>query len=224
MVMMAASVAMGGQITINQTVYSYDVGGEFALTGLPGVLGNYSGGANSTKNIGYDQSFQTFCLEHGENFSPGTPYYYSISDRAYNGGVGTGGDPISIGTAYLYSQFAAGTLKGYFDNTQGRPDSARQLQNAIWWLEGEGGLSFDINNVFEKMVRDQYGYDSTHDRYLAMNDANGAFGVQVVNVWINEDHTGFAQDQLVITPEPATLLLYGFGLLGLDVWRRCRKS
>ena len=66
-----------------------------------------------------------------------------LTMRAVLGGGGAvnGADPISIGTAYLYSEFAKGTLQDYaFAGTEAeREASAALLQNAIWYLEKEGG-------------------------------------------------------------------------------------
>lgn len=235
MMLMIVPVAIGGQISIYQTVYSSGLGGEFAVDGLDGVLSYY---ANSTKNvqtIGYSNvtgTFQSFCLEHGEVFYPGTKYYYSISDRAYNGGLdgSAGGDHISVGTAYLYSQFAAGALSSYFNDT--RRLSADDLQQAIWYLEGESnGVLFSggyaTNNKFlSKEFFDAHPQMGGTRDNAVLDAADGLYGVHVLNVWTDTNHTGRAQDQLVYcpVPEPVTLLLYGFGLLGLGVWRRCRKS
>ena len=130
-----------------------------------------------------------------------------------------GGDPISIGTAWLYSQFAAGTLSGYnYAYGAGRQSStsAGALQQAIWWLEGEtGGV--------------QNGFVTTAETALSLNDttiknnANGAYGVEVLNLGA----AGTVQDQLVIVPEPTTvlagaLLLLPLGASTLRILRRNR--
>ena len=53
-------------------------------------------------------------MEENEYFTPGSTYYYGISQNAVNGGVSGGHpDPISKGTAWLYLNFAQGTLTGY---------------------------------------------------------------------------------------------------------------
>lgn len=83
---------------------------------------------------------------------------------------------ISIGTAWLYSQFRAGTLTldigsgSYFDAN--RLANTGKVQNAIWFLEGEGGQ----NN----------GYVALAETALGTNlagieaDSNGAYGVVVL--------------------------------------------
>ena len=97
----------------NTANYSSGNGGEFRAmpsVELNWVINNYSDLARNALGQG---GFQTFCIETSEFFSPGTAYTATINDRAMFGSAGSGGDPISIGTAWLYRQFASGTLSGY---------------------------------------------------------------------------------------------------------------
>ena len=103
------------QVTLYQDVdhFSYSNGGEFRATpnaDLSWVVANYSPLARNALGLG---GFQTFCIETSEYFSPGVTYNATISEHAMYGRQPTGGDHISIGTAWLYSQFAAGALTGY---------------------------------------------------------------------------------------------------------------
>jgi hypothetical protein len=207
-----------GEITLTQNSYSYGVGGEFTATpsaSLTWLLDNYNANAKNGRG------FETFCMEYNEEFYPGHTYIASISDRAYDGGVGPQGDPVSIGTAYLYSQFAQGILAGYF--TGDRQAHAGQLQLAIWWLEQEkinGNLvAYDSSNPFMKIVFDKFGGVTG-----AQADAIGQYGVSVLN--LTDANGGLVQDQLVYNsvPEPASLLLFGLGLLGLTGIRRKMKK
>lgn len=95
-------------------------GGEFKATQVSASLlaatGNLEGYAASTAGADY---FHTFCIEKTETFTPGSTYEVALNNAAiYNGQNGLA-DPISMGTAWLYSQFAAGTLAGYNDTTTG---------------------------------------------------------------------------------------------------------
>lgn len=81
--------------------------------------------------------FGTFCLEKNERVGSGKIYDVALNDGSVSGGRSgaiDGKDPISVGTAYLYEQFVLGTLTGFaYDSRK----SAKQLQNTIWFLEGE---------------------------------------------------------------------------------------
>jgi hypothetical protein len=198
------------QISLQQDLsnFSYGNGGEFRATGSvlsanPALVG-YS---LDTAGLGY---FQTFCIERSETYGPGVTYDVTISDRAIYGSMPPDGDPISIGTAWLYSQFAAGTLSGYNYTYGGfRAGSAGELQQALWWLEVEsGGVR---NSYIDTAETALYGAGNTggiYDTYI-QGDAGGAYNVVALNLWdVNTE--GVIQDQLMVIPEPGVA---GFGLL-----------
>jgi len=192
--------------------YYSGVGGEFSLdpsAELEWILNSYNSKALS------GNSFQTFCLEYNEHVTLNSTYNTAISNAAMNGGVipaGTG-DPISVGTAWLYAQFADGILSGYnYTPGAGRSLSAGQLQATIWWLEDEAGDP-GPGNIFRDAVLAQF---STIEN--AKTNNNGQYGVAVVNVTYPDGR--LSQDQLVRVPEPSTLLILGFGLVGLASLRR----
>jgi len=190
-------------------------GGEFSLapTGTPSlnyVLGYYVAGVTKgLATVSGLPTFQTFCLEESEFiYNPGK-FNAVVSDSAVYGGVGPAGDPISKGTAYLYSQFAAGTLAYDYANAgTGRLNDAAALQNAIWFLEGEGG----VNNAYVALAAAQFGSLAN-----ALLDANGLFGVKALNL---TDSNGRVQDMLVVVPIPGAVWLLGSGLLGLLGFKR----
>jgi hypothetical protein len=204
--------AVQGQMQIvlqqDQANYTYGNGGEFRASGTvlsanPGL----SGYSPDTAGSGY---FQTFCIEASEYFTPGVTYDVTIGDRAIYGNQPPNGDPISIGTAWLYSQFAAGNLSGYNYSYGGlRVNSAGDFQQALWWLEGEngGGRNYFIDTAETAL----YGAGNTggvYDTYI-QGDANGAYNVVALNLWV-VDTDAVAQDQLMVIPEPAGV---SFGLL-----------
>ncbi len=221
----AASLAVFGpmasantmQLTMNLGNRQSGIGGEFNASSPDFVPATMGYAAATTFNGG----FETFCVETNEYFTPGSTYYYGISQSAMNGGAGGGNpDPISKGTAWLYMMFAQGTLTGYdYTTGAGGNASAAALQATIWWLEDEGA---NPNNLFSTLVMNTLGA-------AYMDDNNGYYGVGVLNLWADSNHTQFAQDQLVLLSVPdggSTAMLLGLGLLGLFVarWKVNRRS
>ena len=189
--------------------YQSGAGGEFNIQSSDPLLSNPAALAYAPVAI-VNGGFETFCLEYGEHFTPGSTYNYSISGGAKAGGPGAvnGVDMISMGTAWLYQQFATGTLAGYnYTPGAGRQASAAMLQNTIWWLENENysnGTSPNPNNIFSNMVMTHFVTQAA-----AMAD-NTAFKVSVLNLGAAPSYSN--QDQLVMTvPDSGTTL----GLLSI---------
>lgn len=205
----ALSVAAGSNASANTLILDYGThhsgnGGEFnafSATLNPVTMGYVS---PAMANVGHGGGFETFCLEFNEEFIPGGTYNYSISDAAFHGGVPGGSDPLSIGTAWLYLNFAKHTLTGY-DYTNA---DAGALQNTIWWLEGEAGDP-GSGNEFRNLVLTQFGGGAA-----AMANNNGFYGVGVLNLtYLNGN---LSQDQLTLVPDGGTTaMLLGLGLLAL---------
>ncbi len=215
----------GGQVLSNRIPGHYSGnGGEFTLSQDPaggGLNLNLSAYSGLTKNLSGSTgvpSFQTFCLEKGEYIS--SPMDIVVSTTSINeltGAVGspgsgshaiwggkTYGDNLDPLTAYLYTEFATGVLSNY-DYGAGRATSAGQLQKAIWYLEGE------ITSLTSGSQADTWVTEAQNSGWTSIRD------VRILNTWA-VGHIGDPsyrkQDQLYITPIPASLIL---GLLGLGV-------
>jgi hypothetical protein len=215
-----AAPAMAGEIKTfgSYGTYQTGLGGEFTLNPITGFdTGGYANGV--TKNIpGFANSFQTFCVENSvppEYIYVNADYNAVLSQNAVMGGVkAEGGDPISVGTGWLYSQFAQGNLVGY-NYGANRTTSASALQQAFWWLENENGVSYDSGNIFMAAAVSQFG-----SQLAAQADGGWNYGVLAINM--TDMTTGeLRQDQLFYVPDGgATLMLLGGALVGLGALRR----
>jgi hypothetical protein len=151
-------------------------------------------------------------MEANVFFTPGTSYSYTV------GMVDSQGDALTMGAAWLYSQFAKGTLAGYDYNNNGsvsRNTDDGILQAALWALQGQsGGSSFPsgtVTNAFYTLAATTLG---TNLETLAAKDQ---YGVELLN--LSDSSQNAAQGQLVYTggvPDGGTTLaLMGLGLVGL---------
>jgi hypothetical protein len=196
----------------------------------------YSGanGGGEFKAVTSDNgTFQTFCIDVNHSFTSGKTYNYKISQQIYTGSANN----ISIGTAWLYSQFLDGTLNGYtYKDGSGNISSATLLQNTFWALEGEITNSkllksiFSTANIFYCDLIAQFGKISNAEKDAG---ADNCYGVAVMNLYSPKDGK-LAQSQLVrvstcpppvSVPEPSTivagaLLLLPLGVSALKILRR----
>ncbi len=212
--LVAAQCAMALPVHMSRVGgYYYGDGGEFTAAGTA-LNANYSASALAAGSGGV--GFQTFCLERDEYVTLPGWYDYTIGNAAVDGGVGgPSPDPLSWGTAWLYSQFAAGSLGGY-NYGAGRSTSARYLQEAIWWLEHELA-SYTAGNVFVAAAIAQFGTAAA-----ARADATaGAYNVYALNLTSNRGQT-LNQSMLVIRVADGglTVLMLGVGVMGCAIIRR----
>lgn len=152
----------------------------------------------------------SFCVEKDEYFNPGSSYYAVINTEAVNGGIGgPSPDPIDERSAYLYTQFISGNPT--FQNQE-------KLQDAIWYIEQEGGRS----NMYVGLA----------NLAVSNGDWSGLGNVRVLNLYKCYDgvnYSGPAQDQLIAitpvpVPVPGAFMLAGLGTFLVGWIRRRQKD
>jgi hypothetical protein len=227
------AVTVTGLLAVSAAQAAIISSGTVVVTDLPP---NWNGGpfqVNVTSGLGVltQDPFSTFCIEYTETITLANNITYNAflntEAVAGSGGAVGGVDPISKATAWLYSQYRAGTL----DNTTAYTYSDAgniALQQAIWWLEQET----------DAYTAAPSGSESAWNNYLVAAaisaagggralDANGAYGVYALNLY--NQNGGKAQDMLAIVPEPGTivaaaLLLLPFGASTIRILRKNRAA
>ena len=196
-------------------------------------VGNATGGGVFQAVTTDNGTFDTFCLSINTEFSPGTPYAYTVSPTIVYSPPPSGypqNPPtyISYGAAYIYNQFELGnpTYAGTLNGT-----TANNMQYTIWYLQGllNGYVDprgYDYSSVLGGVTGTVDQLEAATGKTLAQLQANGdgAFGVEAMNL-----HDGIYQPQLIKVPEPTTmiaaaLLLLPFGASTLRILRRNRMA
>lgn len=190
----------------------------------------------------------TFCLEPNETMPSATQEYTGfVNSAAVRGGDGgfeggnplanlpgqsTIGDPLDQRTAFLFSEFAKGTLAGYdFADSEavvgGRVGTAWALQHAIWYFEDDIGRN-DLKEVgnAQHVARVQRA-----KQFIELADAavaNGWSGIGDVRALNLYKDNVYRQDVLVYlpgltyVPAPGAVVLGALGLAVVGGWMRRR--
>lgn len=130
-------------------------------------------------------AFDTFCVERTQYINVGGTYSYVISSES-DGGL-HGPAPVALGTAWLYENFLDGTLSGFTGTEQQQTD----LQNAIWYFQGE--ISSANGDPYVTLADSILG--GNHD---ALGNGEGAYGIVVWNLF--DANGNECQSQLGVIP------------------------
>jgi hypothetical protein len=225
-VLVASAVATfqaGANVVTVDKVNGYTGGdGEFNVS--PPIGSGYAGVDlynNSFGSIG----FGTFCINRSVLINVPGQYNATVIQSGIDP---NNGNQISLGTAWLFSQFATGTLAGYnYTPGVGRSDSAYHLQLAIWILEGQYPIASIVpgSDPFLNAAIAAFGTlagaeADNNQKYnvgvlgLTTITATGAPGAQV-------------QPMLTLFPVPdggSVLILLGMGMSGLALFARKFRS
>jgi hypothetical protein len=163
----------------------------------------------------------TWCVEKSVRISRNTLYTYTIDNNVLNGSLNLGhpgdigaGDPISKGTAWLYTEFVQGLLKDSLNTSNSYWDAnhnynAGEVQKAIWMLEDETPVTG--TNYYYNYVQTLFGGNA--------KNAEVGHTVKALNIW-GPEHLD-KQSMLIYVPDGGiTSVLLGLGLLSLALIRR----
>jgi PEP-CTERM motif len=216
--------SLAGATTVTLNDYTGSTA-EF-MNNAPNGGGPYTATTAGGGTLG-NRDFITFCLEFNEHFSYGGTYDYTLSDSARNGGVSGGNpDPVDNATKWIYAELLTG---GYSSIAAfGSGDVGGRVQEAVWFIEGEREKT-DISDASFALAN----YALAHQTWSKFS----AKGYQVYAMNLTNPDGSPAQDQLAMTspapgtttspvPEPATLVLFGSGLLftSRQLIRRKKRS
>lgn len=217
--------------SVAQAAATVTVGRVSGTFFTPGWAGEYQLTPNSELGtlLSSGGSFQSFCIEMGAlvQAEPATTYNVAVSGNIMNSGV-----PLTPEAAYLYTQFRNGTLAGYdYTVGAGRADSARSLQAALWYVQGQGSDLVDLLNPNPAWVPVGAG---SSEALLAQQFVDEALAsgwtsignVRVLNLYTNGTQVCVDnQDMLGLVPgvpAPGALVLSGIGA-ALVGWSRRRR-
>lgn len=224
--MVAAAVSLGatarseGAIVVGDTIRFFDRegnttsdSGEFGLAQLPDAD---------------TELFRTFSMQRDE-FMDFDKHGFVVT--GISNSVQLQNDSLDWRTAYLYTQFRAGTLSGY---VYGDNSSANELQEAIWAIEGEvyvaDGQALNWMNLASQQIQDGLWSGTGAVKILNLNWATARGdheqGQGAADVLMIDGDGGNGGPGNEVVPEPSSIAVWSLlGFAGAAAaWRRRRKA
>jgi len=202
-------------VTWDSGVYRTWPGGEFTINSTtataigPGTDAAFNALYNAYAPVAtHNFGIESFCISTSIDVQ-NNPLFATLTP-----------DVVTKGTAWLYKQFAQGTLAGYdYTPGTGRALSAQELQNAIWELQGQHVYYTAGINTF--LIPAENAFGGTLAGAQALD--GGAQGVDEL-LMFNANGTE-SQPMLVLVPDGGlTAMLLGLGMLGITGTRRFIKK
>jgi PEP-CTERM motif. len=225
--------------------YTYNTTGtgEARLFNRGSDMADTSAYAATTSGANY---FQTFCVEPTRILDPndvnaGKLNYANNRTSTVRNGLTNESTVLTLGAAYLYKEFAAGTLTGYNYTGANHARDAALLQDAIWYLTGHTSYLAVTTNVSTIWTENKflatlntiggYNWSEIYDpgqSYTGLMNDYRVFIMQNTTEVANSGGMGilsttiYRQDVLYVAkggggsdvPEPASILLWTLGSLG----------
>lgn len=219
--LVVASPLRAGADTIIVTDYSAFPFGTNATSGGPYL-------ATTSGSLLGNRSFITFGLEYNEPLTLGEEYEFVLSENAYHGGVnGAVGDPVQTKSKWLYYQVASNSYLTWGSGSPAITSTfGSSVQQAIWYFEGERKqnqidaaaqtlVSWVTGRFSEWTALEAQGH---HVFALNLTAPEGCVGVECTQI---RDQLAYAY--IPATPEPASMMLFGSGLIAVAAFARRRR-
>jgi hypothetical protein len=191
-------------------------GGMFEVTinSVAGLAANKLGG-----DIAVGVSFYTFCVEVTETVNPTSTYSFDVNTASIHGGASPlNPQPLASQTAYLYTQFRAGTLNSLVAGgfSMASNNDVNALQDALWYFQNQLGVQDMLDNVYSSMSTKARAMIDLANAALLESSWVGIGNVRILNLGPNANN----QDQLALIPLPGGAGLAAAGLMAIGVRRR----